>query len=183
MDETKPGQLDDLVKQQAKKSGISQKDAAKALKKLKKGGMMAQIAPQLQEQFMAMNPNLTPREKLRQKIQSKQAGRTKKVTKAINYEKQREDIAVRKEKEAAQKIEKEEQAKRKVRNHKKKIKDLEKKLGTIADDLYYECLQKTQTGELLAGERNRCNNIMELYSKQQEFKNKIDMDDDLADFV
>lgn len=181
--EQEPGQLDQLVKQQAKKSGISQKDAAKALKKLKQGGMMAQIAPQLQEQFMAMNPNMTAKERLRQKIQSKQAGRTKKVVKARNYEKQREEVTARKEKEEQEKKEKAEAAKRKARNHRKRIKELEKKLGTITDDLYYECLNKVQAGNLNEGELNRCNNIIEIYSRQQEFTDKINMDDDLADFV
>lgn len=178
-----PGQLDSLVKQQAKKSGISQKETAKALKKLKQGGMMAQIAPQLQEQFMSMNPNMTAREKLKQKILSKQQSRLGKSTKAHNYEKQRAEVAERKEREDEEKKNKAEAKKRARRNHRKKLKELEKKLGTISQDLYNECLKKLEKDDLPEHERNRCNNIVEIYSNQQEFKEKIDMDNDLNDLL
>lgn len=175
-------QLNSLVKQQAQKSGISQKDAAKALKKLKQGGMMAQIAPQLHEQFMSMDPNMTPQERLRQKIRTKQNSRLSKITKAYTYEKQREQVAERKERELEEKKKAKEAAKRSHRNHRRKLNELEKRLGSITEDLYCECLRKLN-GTLSSDERNRCNNIIEIYSRQHGFKDKIDIDEDLSDLM
>ena len=83
--------LDQLVKEQALRQGISSKDAKKALKKLKAGGMMAQIAPQLHSQFMEMNPNMSPRDKLRAKMNKMRESRGNKTSKTQSYEKTRQE--------------------------------------------------------------------------------------------
>ena len=179
-------QLDTLVKSHAKKAGISQKDAVKALKKLKKGGMMGQIAPQLQESFMKMDPTMTPRDKLRQKLNSARTKRTSKNTKSHNYEKQKEEAEERKIIEEQKKQDEEQKKKRTIRNHKKRIKELKKKLGVVSEDLYFDCLHILSLNtdkKLTIGEKNRCNNIIELYSQQNKFSNQINMDDDLDDLL
>jgi hypothetical protein len=175
-------ELSDLINDQAKKSGFSRKDAAKALEKLKKGGMMAQIAPQLQEQFMSLNPNATPRDKLRQKLARMASSRQSKEVKAVAYEKQREQILQEKEKEAQEKEAEAENKLRQARNHRKRLKDLEKKLGTISEEQYLKCMEDLRENKLKEeGAIKRCNNIIELYAKQNEFTSQIDIENDLQD--
>jgi hypothetical protein len=171
-------QLNSLVEQQAEKSGVTSKETRKALKKLKKGGMMSQLAPQLENQFMNMNPNLSAKQRLRQKIKGMSSVRQSKFSKAVQYEKTRQEVEAKKITRQDQEKMKQDQEKRKKRNHMKRLKQLEKKLGTISDDLYHECLRKIDQGTYVdEGDLNRCNNIVELYSIQHKFKEKIDMDE------
>ena len=171
-------ELDALVQSQAKQAGLSSKQAKQALKKLKEGGLMAQIAPMLQEKLSDMNPNLSARDKLRAKINNARMGRTTKEVRTAVYEKQREEVHQREEKDKEAKEEAKEAAKRRKRAHQQKLKYLEKKLGQISSDMYMECLVRQKENTYRDdGERNRDRNIIELYAKQQEFTDSINMSD------
>jgi hypothetical protein len=170
--------LDALVQSQAKQAGMTSKQAKQALKKLREGGLMAQIAPQLQEKLAGMNPNLTPRDKLRAKLNNAKMGRATKEVKTAVYEKQREEVHQREEKEAEDKEKAKEAAKRRKRAHQQKIKELEQKLGKVPETMYLESLTRQKAGAYKdEGERNRDRNIIELYSKQQEFTDTLNLDD------
>jgi hypothetical protein len=170
--------IDALVQSQAKQAGMSAKQAKQALKKLREGGMMAQLAPLLQEKLSGMNPNLTPREKLRAKLNNARMGRTTKEVKTANYEKEREEVHQREEKRAEEKEKAKEAAVRRKKAHQQKIKELEKKLGRVSNEMYLDCLSRQKANTYRdEGERNRDRNIIELYGKQQEFKESISVND------
>ncbi len=177
-------ELSELINTHAKSKGFTGKEAAKALRKLEDGGMMAQIAPQLQQQFMSMNPNATPREKLRQKLSAMSASRQSKQVKAIKYEEQRTQVLKEKEEEERKKAEAAADVLKKERNHRKRLRELEKRMGTISDDIYFQSMELLQSGKLKdESEIKRHNNIIELYGRQQAFKEKIDLDKDLEDLA
>ena len=170
--------LDQLVKAEALRNGISAKDAKKALKKLKAGGMMAQIAPQLHNQFMEMNPNMSPREKLRMKMNKMRDSRSNKSSKTKSYEKTKQEVYDRKQKEQEEKERKIKQETQRRKNHRKKIKELGKKLGDISQEQYNECMRKINENTYKDdSEKNRDKNIVELYGIQQSFNNTLDMDE------
>lgn len=170
--------LDALVQAQAKQAGLSGKQAKQALKKLREGGLMAQIAPQLQQQFSDMNPTLSPRDRLKAKLNNAKLSRSTKEVKTAVYEKQKEEVHKREEKATEDKDKSKEAAKRRKRAHQIKLKQLEEKLGQVTPEMYRECLMR-QSAKCYKdeSERNRDRNIIDLYSKQQEFSDKIDMND------
>ena len=129
-------ELDALVQAQAKQAGLTSKQVKQALKKLREGGLMAQIAPQLQQAMSGMNPNQSPRDRLRAKLNTAKLTRATKDVKAANYEKQKEEVHQREEAEKEAKEQAIEAAKRKKRAHQQKLKDLEKKLGQIPEEMY-----------------------------------------------
>lgn len=175
-------ELDSLVQQHAKQAGMSSKQAKQALKKLREGGMMAQIAPQLQKSFSDLNPNLTPREKLLLKLKAAKNSRSIKEVKIANYERQKEEVKDREIKEEEDKEKKKAAMKRKHKAHQIKLKELEQKLGVISEDTYMECLIKQKSNTYLhESEMHRDRNIIDLYGKQNEFKQTVNMSD-LDDF-
>jgi len=175
-------ELEALVQSHAKQAGLSAKQAKQALKKLREGGLMAQIAPHLQEKLSDMNPNLTPRDRLRAKLNNARQSRATKEIKQATYEKQREEVHQREEKQESDKAAAKEAAKKKQKAHQQRLKDLNKKLGQISEELYLECLtRQRQNAYREEGERNRDKNIIELYCKQNAFADKIDMSDLLSD--
>ena len=170
--------LEQLVKSEALRKGISSKDAKKALKKLKAGGMMAQIAPQLHSQFMDMNPNMSPRDKLRAKMNKMRESRGNKTSKTQSYEKTRQEVHDRKQKEQEAKELKIKQEAQRRKNHRKKIKELGKKLGEISQEHYNECMLRiNQNSYKDNSEKNRDKNIVELYGIQQSFNETINMEE------
>lgn len=170
--------LDALVQAQAKQAGLSSKQAKQALKKLREGGLMAQIAPQLQEQFSGMNPTMSPRDRLRAKLNNAKLSRSTKEAKTVAYEKQKEEVHKREETAAQEKEKAKEAAKRRKRAHQLKLKQLEEKIGQVTPEMYRECLERQSAKNYKdESERNRDRNIIDLYSKQHEFSDKINMDD------
>ena len=170
--------LSQLVHKEASKSGISPKDARKAYKKLRSGGMMAQIAPQLHNQFMSLNPTLTARDKLRMKIRQMDASRSSKACKERAYEKTREEAKKAEADEASAKVESVRLEAQKLHNHRKRLKNLEKRMGIISQELYNATLISIRENKYTDdGLRNRDKNIIELYGMLQEFSEKIDMND------
>jgi len=170
--------LDALVQAQAKQAGLSSKQAKQALKKLREGGLMAQIAPHLEQQVSAMNPLMSPRDKLRAKLNNAKMSRSTKDVKAAVYEKQKEEVTLRKETETSAKEKEKEALKRRKKAHQLKLKQLEEKLGMVTQEVYRECLERQRLKSYKDdSESNRDRNIIDLYSKQQEFTDKINMDD------
>lgn len=171
-------ELSKLVQQEAKKNGISSKDARKAVKKLRSGGIMAQVAPELHNQFMQLDPNLTPRDRLRAKLGKMRNGRSNKVAKAATYEKERQQTLRKKEEREAEAERKKKAEAQRKKNHKKKLKALEKQLGEITQELYNTCMTRIQNNDYTdQSMKNRDRNITELYAQQQQFSSEIDMDD------
>lgn len=176
--DTDNSELTKLVQQEAKKNGISSREARKAVKKLRSGGIMAQIAPELQSQFMQLDPNQTPRDRLHAKLNKMRNGRANKVSKAATYEKEKQVTLRKKEEREAEAERKKRAVAQQKKNHKKKLKALEKQLGEITQELYNTCLTRIQNNDYTdPSMRNRDRNITELYAQQQEFSAEIDMDD------
>lgn len=170
--------LSQFINEEARKKGISSKEAKKAFKKLKSGGMMAQVAPQLHAQFMEMNPNLTARDKLRMKRQKMREGRSNKASKERSYERSRQEMQERQQREKEEREQKKQQDIQKARNYRKRLKELEKKIGQVSQELYNKCMDNIQLDNYTDdGERNRDRKIVDLYAQQQQFKEQIDMDD------
>lgn len=179
--ETENDALSKLLHTEAKKSGISGKDARKALKKLRSGGMMAQVAPQLQSTFMEMNPNQSPRDKLRAKLSQMRKGRGNKVSKEADYEKTRQRVHEKKEEDEREKESSKRRAAARRKNRNKKLRQLEKQVGEVSHEIYINCMKRVQDNSYNGdGERNRDKNLIDLYSRQQGFTDKVEMEmDDL----
>lgn len=170
--------LSNFVNIEAAKKGLSSKDAKKALKKLKSGGMMAQIAPQLHSQFMEMNPNLTAKEKLQMKLKKLRDGRAGKHIKTAEYEKTRQEMLEREEAAEQARIDKQKADEVNKRNHRKRLKELEKRLGVISQELYNQSMTNLKLNTYTdPGLRRRDCNIVELYGQQQKFQSQINMDE------
>ena len=171
--------LSNLVHSQAQKAGISGKEAKKALKKLKTGKInMAQVAPHLTQAFSQLNANMSPAERMRAKLKEKKTSRLSRLTKEHEYEKTRQRVLENKEKEEQKKISEQQEAARRRRNHNKRIKELDRKLGTVSQELYNVCLKNLHENKYKdESDRNRNRNIIEVYGRQQQFKEKLEMDD------
>lgn len=171
-------ELDTMVYQHAKKTGITPKEAKKALKKMKSGGMMSQIAPQLQQNLLDLNPNLSPRDKLRAKLNTSRMGRTNKTTKSAMYEKQRTEAYQRREDEEQKKKESADNIVMRAEQHQRDMDLLESKLGSIDQSLYVVCLNRQNGNEYVDDiQRQRDRNIIDLYCRQQKFTDMVSMDD------
>jgi protein subunit release factor A len=156
-----------------KKAGLSKADSAKALSALKSGKInMGQLASKLN---MSTLPTITdPHERLKAKLRQQQGDRKNKDAKETEYENMRE--RVNKEKEEREKAATSAVKKAAVRrkNHAKKLKELEIKYGTITDELYQRSMQQLTNTSLPEDEKNRLKNIIEIYSRQNQFKDTID---------
>ena len=156
-----------------KKAGLSKSDSAKALNALKSGKInMGQLASKLN---MSTLPTITdPHERLKAKLRQQKGERKNKEAKETDYEKMRERVLKEKEdreKAAADAVKK---AATQRKNHAKKIKELETKYGTITDEMYQMSMQKLTNTSLPEDEKNRLKNIIEIYSRQNKFKDTID---------
>ena len=179
--------LNDLIQSEAKKMGVSSKNASKALKKLKKGKVdMSSIAPQIKNMFMANNPlaklangSTSLRDRLRAKISSKREGRQSNQTKKNNHDGVRERM---KRKEEERKIVKEKQIKSKrnrKKRHNSKLKQLEKKMGDVKIEVYTSALKKLKADS--SEGKAKCQLIVDLYHKQQIFSTTMEQNNDLDD--
>jgi hypothetical protein len=168
--------ISDLVHKEAKKAGISAKDTRKAIKKIKSGSVMSQIAPELESSFMNMNPNQTPRDKLHAKIKKLQGSRASAVAKSHTFEQMKQKVYDDREKEALEKEQEKERKKRQAKNHRKKLNELERSVGVVTQKQYTECMTRMKEDKYGdAGNKNRDKNIIELYCKQQSFSAQLDM--------
>ena len=175
-------ELDLLVQTHAKQAGLTPKQARQALKKLREGGMMAQIAPQLTKKLTDINPNLSPREKLLNKIKESKQSRCIKEVKVAQYERQKKETHDREVKMEDEKAKKAEAILKKKRAHALKLKELNKKLGIISEDKYMDCLARQRDNVYKhESDMNYDKNIIDLYAMQKSFTQSINMAD-LDDF-
>lgn len=151
--------MEGLLTDQAKKLGLSAKETKKALKRAKGSGL---ISSKLQETMMgATSDLLSPRERLRQRLNQSRVSRGSKVSQLRHQEKEQVRVEERKANAEAQR-------KNKKKNQAKKLKELEKRLGTVSMDVYLGCLKRLEEGNYkLDDERNKDKNIVALYTKQQ----------------
>lgn len=174
--------LSQFLSQEAKKKGLQNKDAKKALKKLKSGGM-AQVAPELHSQFMEMNPTMTVAERYRMKMQQLRTGRSSKHSKNMAYDKVRQEMKEREDKEKIEAEEKAKAAEEKKRDRQKRLEELSKRLGTISQELYNRCMTQLMENNYPDPEtKQRDIDITDLYAQQQEFRDSI-ADDDLDELL
>ncbi len=188
--------LSELVNNEARKMGVSNANATRALKMLKKGKVdMSKIAPQIKDMFMNNNPLGQPtslKARLRAKMNSKMELRKSNVAKKHNYDKSKEQLKIKDEKKKEEKENRVRMERNKRRRHNKKLKELEKRVGEVDIVIYNKCLEKLQNNDNLSDQDKKyCENIIELYQKQQQFTKEIeknDLDDidldlsDLSDF-
>ena len=179
--------LNELVHSEASKMGVSSSNASRALKMLKKGKLdMSKIAPQIKDMFMNNNPMAksatSARDRLRAKIASKNSMRMSHAAKKLDYDRSREKMKAKEEQRKKDKQNKVRLERNRRRRHKKKLTMLEKRLGEISIVVYNKCLEKIN-GDLSDQEKQNCNNIIELYQRQQKFTNKIETNelDDLIE--
>ena len=183
--------LSELVHSEASKMGVSSSNASRALKMLKKAKLdMSKVAPQIKDMFMNNNPlaktATSARDRLRAKISSKNSMRMSHVAKKRDYDKSRDKMKAKEELRKKEKLNKVRLERNLRKRHKKKIKALEKRLGNISIVVYNKCLEKINT-DLSDQEKQKCNNIIELYQRQQKFSSKIEInefdedDSDLSD--
>lgn len=175
--------VDDLVKSQAKKAGVSGKQAKKAMKMLKDGKLkMSQIAPELEGAMSSLSyldPNATPKDKLRALLRNKQQSRSCKEAKEYAYDKTKEKMQKDKEEEALKKEKERKAARNRRKNHNKKLKELEEKLGTIGEEVYVQCLNRLRENTYTDDSaRGYDKNIITLYCHQQQFTEKLSMNMD-----
>lgn len=192
--------LANMVSNQAKKSNVSSKEANKALKMIKSGKMdMGQLAPKITEMLMqgmngAGSSCGNKREDLRAKLAARrraaQEGRMSKSCRKKIYDDTKKRMEERKKREEEEGVAKKKREKNQKKKKAQRLKKLEEKLGTISDEFYNMCMKRLQENEFKdQSEKHRCQNIVDIYSKQQAFNTTIKNDeidellneDDLSD--
>ena len=158
-----------------KKAGLSKADSAKALAALKSGKVnMGQLASKLN---MSTLPTITdPHERLKAKLRQQRGDRQSKEVKEADYEKMRERVHKEKAEREVAAAEAVKKAAAKRKNHTKKLKELEAKYGTITDETYQTSMREL-TNAKSEEETNRLKNIIEIYARQNKFKETIDFGD------
>jgi hypothetical protein len=174
--------LSDLVHTEARKMGVSGSNASRALKMMKKGKLdMSKIAPQIKDMFMKNNSfaqsSMTLKERLKAKISSKNEIRRSHVSKRVSHDKTRERMQVRDEQKKKDKENLIRLQRNRRKRHNKKLKILSKKLGEISVIMYNKCQEKLLSDETTDEEKKNCNNIVELYQRQQKFSKNIEKND------
>jgi len=105
------------------------------------------------------------RERIRDRIKEKREGRMSKNTKQMIYD--------RADQGENEKTVEQTEAKRKV-NREKRLQKLEKRLGTVTEEQYNSAMLSLSKNEFeRVDQKNRCNNIVEIYHRQQGFKESI----------
>ena len=173
--------INDMLQSEARKMGASSKDAKRAMKQIQSGKVMSQVAPELQEMFMGMNPTMSPRDRLRQKLQRMRNGRSAASVKDRRFKEMKEKVYKEREEREKTAAQKKKTAARRRKNHRRKLREIEAKLGTISHQMYMECVGRSKDeypdNETGRCQRNRDNNIIEIYQKQQDFSKEVDMGD------
>ena len=185
-DSEKLGELKDLIRTEAPKLGFSSKSAENAINMLNKGKInMSQIAPnvksmlmnQLTDQCGNMCDNKT---KLKNKINSQREMRQNKAMKNVSYQRTKQKMEDDKKKEELKKVQVAKRDRNRKNRKRKKLSELEKRLGTVSEEQYRECLRKTSF--INDDDKNRTQNIIDLYHKQNRFSDKIENDIELDNF-
>lgn len=182
-------ELQDLVRSEAKKAGVSQQQANKALNMIKKGKIgMGSIAPQIKDMLSSGLSGLdtrSPQEKYRAKLHSMQDQRQPKIVKNMKYDKDKQQMEEDKKKQAEEKRLAKNRKRDQQRRHRKKLEALSQQMGIISFETYHECISRQKTDKYQnESDKNHDSNIIEIYHKQENFSDKInegDIDDLLDD--
>lgn len=175
--------LDSLVKDEAKKSGISQKNAEKALKLLKSGKIsMSDIAPQLKDMMLknSVNDIADPKQRLHNKIKGLSRGRQSEFAKKADYDKKAEEI--KKENAKTSKpsdvtdITVSVSKKNKRKRDMKKFHKLNEIYGKISEEEYIS-LQTLNKEEISEKDKKIIDEKIELYERQNKFTSNIILND------
>lgn len=179
--------LDEMIKTEAKNSGISQKNADKALKLLKSGKIsINDIAPQLKETIMKQNEQqiADPRERLRNKLKGLQRNRHTEFAKKAKYDKKAQEIKDEQKEDEKKKDLTRSNSNQTGSNDRNKKKRLRKKMlkinntyGKISDEIYLELQKKLKDQNLSADDKKDVIKQIQLYQYQLQFKPEINTDD------
>lgn len=177
--------LSKLVRAEAAKSGISSQQASKAIKMLRDGKVnMSQVAPQLKTMIMKNMSSGAPagdKEDVKARFAARrralEEARQPKSVKKHMYEKTKKQMEQRKVQQEVEKQEKLALAEQRKVEHDKALGELESKLGIIPDTLYNCCLEKLKEDAFPSDKhRDNCQNVVDLYHRQQGFDATIKND-------
>lgn len=185
-------ELSRLVHTEAVKTGVSTKQANKALQQLRSGKInISQVAPQIKTMLMQkLSNNSTDtkqdlKSRLAAKRQALSEARQSKFAKQTAYNKTKNMMETRKELEKLDKEQREREAAELKKEYEQSIDLLEKRIGRISDDLYNTCLQKVNSGQFRDDtHKKNCQQMIDLYHRQQEFTDVITdfaNDEDISD--
>jgi hypothetical protein len=161
----------DELKQMLGNANLDRDTLARAMKEIKKGNIDMEQVNRIASQLMATNEEKDPRKRLQMKIASKQAMRAHKKPEAAAPAAAQTPSPVPAATDATT------AAAKAAKARKQKLRELEKKYGKISDDNYREALALSANEKLTPSDRAHYKNIVDLYSKQNEFKPQIDFND------
>jgi hypothetical protein len=172
-------ELISMLRKEARQAGIPDSEAVKAARLLRKGKIdMGRLAPQIANAFKDAVAPSDPRSALRKKLQQKRESRTSKAVLENNYERMREQVKTEREKAEAQKASEKMQTIRRNKRHRRKLRELEEQLGNIDIETYLAAMRRIKDNTYAdPGDKCRDSNIIELYGKQQSFKEMGEMEE------
>lgn len=157
------------IKELLNGANIDKETLARAMREIKKGNIDMEQVEQRMKQMMSASEEKDPHKRLRMKIANKQSLRAIKKPVAEQENKKAEspilDSAV------------ESKAETTLKNRARKLREMQKKYGTISDQKYRESVAAAENEELELSVRAHHRNILELYAKQNKFKQQIDFAD------
>ncbi len=178
--------LTNVVHSEAKKMGVSSKNATRALNMLKKGKVdMSRIAPHIKDMFMKNNPiansNLSLRDKLKAKISAGKSARMSNCAKKRNYDHTRENMKKTEEAKKQEKVNLAKKKKNQKRRYNRSLKELEKKMGLIDIRIYTKALEKIREKDVDDISKSKSKKIIDLYERQQTLLEEEEEISDLSD--
>ena len=158
------------LKEMLNGANLNKETLARAMREIKKGNIdMEQVQKKMTE-MMTANEEKDPRKRLQMKIANKQSMRS--IKRPEGKEAKASSPATA---EAVSSVESKQETA--LKNKAKKLRELQKKYGTITDERYRESLAESENGALTESERAHHRNILDLYAKQNKFKQQIDFAD------
>ena len=164
------------LKEMLNGANLNKETLARAMREIKKGNIdMEQVQKKMTE-MMSANEEKDPRKRLQMKIANKQSMRSIKRPEGKERPEAKEVKASSPATaEAVSPVESKQETA--LKNKAKKLRELQKKYGTITDERYRESLAASENGALTESERAHHRNILDLYAKQNKFKQQIDFAD------
>jgi hypothetical protein len=167
------------LKEMLNGANLNKETLARAMREIKKGNIdMEQVQKKMTE-MMSANEEKDPRKRLQMKIANKQSMRSIKRPEGKEAKERPEGKEVKASSgataEAVSSVESKQETA--LKNKAKKLRELQKKYGTITDERYRESLAASDNGALTESERAHHRNILDLYAKQNKFKQQIDFAD------
>jgi len=158
------------LKEMLNGANLNKETLARAMREIKKGNIdMEQVQKKMTE-MMSANEEKDPRKRLQMKIANKQSMRSIKRPDGKEAKASSETTA-----EAVSPVESKQETA--LKNKAKKLREMQKKYGSITDERYRESLAAADNAALTESERAHHRNILDLYAKQNKFKQQIDFAD------